>query len=77
MELGRFIKFARYMYMEERRQNSSNVSCTQVSWLVGCFGLTALSDSVSVYIGPSPRDEVKEERNDKREKKCPHLLQAQ
>ena len=29
--------------------------------LVG-LGLTALSDSISVYIGPSPREREKEER---------------
>ena len=50
-------------------------------WLVG-FGLTALLDSISVYIGPSPRKREKGKRNDRREKKCsnnrhPHLLQAQ
>ena len=32
-----------------------------VGWLVD-FGLTALWDSISVYIGPSPRDGEKEER---------------
>ena len=52
-----------------------------VGWLV-VLGLTALSDSISVYIGPSPRDREQEKRNDRREKKCPnnphpHLLQAQ
>ena len=35
-----------------------------VRWLV-VLGLTALCDSISVYIGPSPRDRVKEERNDR------------
>ena len=53
--------------------------------LVGCLvdlGLTALWDSISVYIGPSPRESEKEMRNDTREKKSPttphpHLLQAQ
>ena len=52
-----------------------------VGWLV-VLGLTALSDNVSVYIGPSPREREKEKRNDRREKKSPnnpdpHLLQAQ
>ena len=37
---------------------------------------------MSVYDGPSPRERVKEERNDKRDQKCrnslhPHLLQTQ
>ena len=35
-----------------------------VSWLVG-LGLTALLDSISVYIGSSPRERQKEERNDR------------
>ena len=52
-----------------------------VSWLA-VFGLTALWDSISVYIGPSPKEREKEERKDRWEKKCPnnphpHLLQAQ
>ena len=29
------------------------------------LGLTALSDSISVYIGPSPRDREKEKRSDR------------
>ena len=34
------------------------------SWLVGwlVLGLTALRDSISVYIGPSPKEREKEER---------------
>ena len=39
----------------------------KVGWLV-VLGLTALSDSISVYIGPSPREREKENRNDRREK---------
>ena len=35
-----------------------------VGWLV-VLDLTALCDSISVYIGPSPRDREKEERNDR------------
>ena len=38
----------------------------QKLWRVG---LMALSDSVSVYIGPSPREGKKEDRNERREKK--------
>ena len=38
------------------------------SWLV-VLGLTALRDSVSVYIRLSPREKEKEERNDRQEKK--------
>ena len=50
-------------------------------WLV-VLGLSAIWDSISVYIGPSPREREKEKRSDRREKKCPnnphpHLLQAQ
>ena len=33
-------------------------------WLVG-LGLTALSDSISVYIGPSPRERERGKRSDK------------
>ena len=42
-----------------------------VGWLVD-LGLTALLDSISVYIGPPPREREKEERNDRQEKKCPN-----
>ena len=35
------------------------------SRLVGCFGFNALSDSISVYIGPSPKEREKEERKDR------------
>ena len=38
-----------------------------VGWLVGVLGLTALCDSVSVYIGPSPREREKEYRKDRQE----------
>ena len=53
----------------------------QIDWLID-LGLTALWDSFSVYIGPSPRDREKEKRSDRLEEKCPnnphpHLLQAQ
>ena len=46
------------------------------------LGLTDFWDSISVYIGPSPREREKEEKNDGQEKKCPnklhpHLLQVQ
>ena len=65
-------------------RNSSkplSYSTIWVGWLV-VLGLTALRDSISVYIGPSPREREKEKRNDRREKKCPnnphpHLLQEQ
>lgn len=35
-------------------------------YLMVVKGLTALSDSILVYIGPSPRERKKEERNDGR-----------
>ena len=35
-----------------------------VGWLV-VLGLTAFRDSISVYIGPSPREREKEQRNDR------------
>ena len=41
------------------------------SWLV-VWGLKGVWDSISVYIGPSPREREKEKRNDRREKKCPN-----
>ena len=37
-----------------------------VGWLV-VLGLMALSDSISVYIGPSPKEREKEERKDRGE----------
>ena len=39
--------------------------CT-VGWLV-VLGLTALWDSISVYIGPSPQERENEERKDRLE----------
>ena len=50
-------------------------------WLV-LLGLTTLSDSSLVYIGPSPEDREKEKRKQRGEYICPnnphpHLLQAQ
>ena len=30
-----------------------------VGWLVGCFGFNDPLDSISVYIGPSPREREK------------------
>ena len=36
---------------------------TVVGWLV-VLGLTALLDSISVYIGPSPKERETEERKD-------------
>ena len=48
----------------------SSCSC-RIGWLV-VLVLTALWDSISVYIGPSPREREKEKRNDRREKKCPN-----
>ena len=74
---------------------SQNVPCTNCNeltdqcftltwiWLVGCFGVKRpFLDSISVYIGPSPRERGKEERNDRRVKKCPnnphpHPVEAQ
>ena len=57
------------------------IVCRLVAWLV-VWGLTALWDSISVYIGPSLREREKEKRNDRQEKKSPnnplpHLLQVQ
>ena len=39
-----------------------------LDWFVGWFGLTALRDSISVYIGPSRKEREKEERKDRGEK---------
>ena len=48
--------------------NTLSVKCNDVvGWLV-VLGLMACLDSISVYIGPSPREREKEERNDRREK---------
>ena len=41
-----------------------NKMVVMVGWLV-VLGLTALSDSISVYIGPSPKEREKEERKDR------------
>ena len=39
------------------------MSSQLVGWLI--LGLTALWDSISVYIGPSPKEREKEERKDR------------
>ena len=36
--------------------------------LVGCFGFNGPLRSISVYIGPSPRESEKEKRKDRRRK---------
>ena len=43
--------------------NGSSID-RQIGWLV-VLGLTALRDSISVYIGPSPREREKEKRSDR------------
>ena len=61
----------------------NSISVISGRWLVDwsiVWSLTAFSDSMSVYNGPSPREREKE-RNDRREKNAqtttPHLLQGQ
>ena len=39
--------------------------CDVVGWLLVVLGLTALSDSISIYIGPSPKGREKKERKDR------------
>ena len=39
--------------------------CDVQNGLVGCFGLNEPLRVISVYIGPSPREREKEERNDR------------
>ena len=52
----------------QQQQNATTSTHTYssavVGWLV-VLGLTALSDSISVYIGPSPKEREKEERKDR------------
>ena len=38
-----------------------------VRMLVGCFGFIGPLNSISVFVGPSPREGEKEERKDRRE----------
>ena len=42
----------------------ASISTELVGWLA-VLGLTALWDSISVYIGPSPKEREKEERKDR------------
>ena len=57
------------MYMENKFDMAKS-TCSSFSdsffggWLVGCLGLTALSDRISVCIRPSPRESGEEERSD-------------
>ena len=48
-------------------QRLSDVIVENQTWngMLVVLDLTALCDSISVYIGPSPRDREKEERNDR------------
>ena len=51
----------------KEREESLRQLEVSFSWLVGWLvdlGLTALGDSISVYIGPSPRERETEERKD-------------
>ena len=50
----------------EVRSKLNNVRHDHVGWL-DVLGLTALKDSISVYIGPSAKGREKEERKDRRE----------
>ena len=48
--------------------SSELLNALNCSWLVGwlvVLGLTALSDNISVYIGPSPKEREKEKRKDR------------
>ena len=60
--LLRIFLFLRFFFNQRLLKDSS-----VLFWLV-VLGLTALIDSILVYIGPSPREREKEERNDRREK---------
>ena len=56
--LGKFSFYTHIMHMTDRRRQIDLVD----------LGLTALLDSISAYIGPSPTEREKEKRNDRREK---------
>ena len=55
------------LYQYKALSDDVDKPSTIVGWLV-VLGLTALSDCISVYIGPSPRERENEKRNDRREK---------
>ena len=48
------------------RDSGSASKWTRSGWLVGCLGFNVLWDSISVYIGPSPRERETEEKLDRR-----------
>ena len=50
----------------ETSKESIRIGQEKVGWLV-VLGLTALLDSISVYIEPSPKEREKEERKDRGE----------
>ena len=62
------IRYIIYLYCLAVRPVQKSWKLRLVGWLVG-FGLTTLSDSISVCLGPPPGERVKEERKDSREKK--------
>ena len=72
VRLKRYLKYDVFLQYKVRdtRQNhwtmkySSNLQIVCGHWLV-VLGLTALSDSMSVYIEPSSKEREKEERKDR------------
>ena len=54
------------MKLYQNQAINESIGLLTFGWLV-VLGLTALSDSISVYIGPSPREREIEEKKDRRE----------
>ena len=63
-----------YVYGSKQGGHLNNSCGSQTCWMRDkgwsiVLGLTALLDSISIYIGPFLRERMKEKRNDSREKK--------
>ena len=54
----------RWFGLHNAAMHKKDEAATVVGWLV-VLGLTALCDSISVYIGPSPKEREQEERKER------------
>ena len=51
-----------YVFSSRRERGRPSPARERMVGLLVVFGLTALSDNISVYIGPSPKEREKEEK---------------
>ena len=68
LEVQKAVILSKYSKRQEFVVRQQTPSCRRLLTVVS---LSALRDSISVYIGPSPKEREKEERNDRQEKNDP------